>query len=147
MFMRHAGARCRASLLLRSLARAGAVGLVGGGLVLSSVGAALAKSDLSLSARHTVVRAGRSLPLKGWVGDDGGFQRALFCLQMRTSGQHWHRTGPCVAPSHVGRWSAGFRLRTRPLTRGRYAFRAMGVDPGHRHGVYGPSRAVHVTVR
>lgn len=151
MVMRPAGARCRASLLARPLARplarAGLLGVLGGGLVVSGAGAALAKSDMVLSTPEKVVPAGSSVRLTGWAGDDAGIRHTVFCLQMRTPGRPWERTGHCVAPWRSGRWSAGFRFRTRPLARGRYAFRAVGVDPRHRHEVYGPSRAVHVTVR
>ena len=136
MFMKHA------------LGRAAAAGVIGGGLVVASAGTATAKSDLTLNAAHKVIRAGQGLRLRGSAGDDAGIRKAVFCLQMRSRGGRWRRSGHCVRPFRVSPWEADFRFATGDLSRGRYLFRAIGIDPRHHHhAIYGPSSPVGVTVR
>lgn len=130
-----------------ALARIGVAAVLGGGLTVASAGTAMAKSDLTLNAEHKVVRAGQSLRLNGSAGDDAGIRETVFCLQMRTRGQRWRRSGSCVRPFHAGFWEADFRFATGGLARGRYLIRAVGVDPRHHHELYGPSAPVGVTVR
>lgn len=129
-----------------ALARIGAAGVLGGGLVMASAGTAMAKSDVTLNAAHKVIRAGHGLRLEGAAGDDAGIRPTVFCLQMRTRGRHW-RGGGCVRPFRASPWEADFRFSTGRLARGRYLFRAVGVDPRHHHALYGPSSPVGVTVR
>jgi hypothetical protein len=126
---------------------AGVVGLLSGGLVVMSGGSAMAKSDLTLSAAHRAIRAGQTLHFAGWAGDDAGLRRTRFCLQMRDAGR-WRQVGGCVRPSHADGWTADFGFDARPLNRGRYSFRTVGVGLRHRHHeIYGPSPTVRVTVR
>lgn len=134
-------------MVMKLLACAAAAGVIGGGLIVASAGTAMAKSDLTLNAAHKVIRAGHGLRLEGAAGDDAGIRNTLFCLQMRTRGERWRRSGHCVRPFRVSPWEADFRFATGGLPHGRYLFRAVGLDPRHHHGIYGPSAPVGVTVR
>lgn len=131
------------------LARLGAVGLLGGGLIVTSTGTAMAKSDVTLNATRKVVRAGQTIHLAGSAGDDAGLRKTRFCLEARRAeGRGWKQIGPCVSPYHADDWTADFKFDARPLTRGRYTFRAVGVGLRHRnHEIYGPSQSIGVTVR
>jgi hypothetical protein len=127
---------------------AGVVGLLSGGLVVASGSSAMAKSTVTLVAAHGVIRAGQTVRLAGSAGDDSGLHKSLFCLQMRDAGRHWKQVGKCAAPYHADGWTAAFGFDVRPVTRGRYSFRAVGVSLGRRHHhIYGPSPSVRVTVR
>ncbi len=135
-------------VMKHALACAAVAGVIGGGLVVASAGTAMAKSDLTLNAAQKVIRAGQGLRLEGSAGDDAGIRKAVFCLQMRTRGERWRRSGHCVRPFRVGLWEADFRFAAGDLSRGRYLFRAVGIDPRHHHhAIYGPSAPVGVTVR
>jgi hypothetical protein len=125
----------------------GVVGVLSGGLVVASGSSAMAKSTLTLSAAHRVIHTGQTLHLAGSVGDDSGLRKSLFCLQMRDAGRHWKQVGTCVSPYHADGWAAAFGFDVRPVTRGRYSFRAIGVSTRRHHEIYGPSPSVNVTVR
>ncbi|MCW2945795.1 MAG: hypothetical protein JWR24_2512 [Actinoallomurus sp.] len=130
-----------------ALACLGAVGLLTGGLVVTSAEAAMAKSNVTLQAERPVLQAGSEVHLAGSAGDDAGVRKTLFCLQVRVAERRWTQVGRCVQPYRTDVWSAEFRLQSRPLTDGRFAFRAVGIDLHHRHRIYGPSPVVEVTVR
>lgn len=131
----------------RAVASAGVVGLLTGGLVLASNEAAMAKSDVLLSAKHKTVRKSRTIRFAGSVGDDAGLRRTLICLQVRGEWGRWTRVGRCVRPYRSGGYFADFRLTLHAGARGRHVYRAVGLDPRGHHRIYGPSPTVTIIVR
>jgi hypothetical protein len=121
--------------------------LVAGVVVASPVGAAAAKSELTLNAGHRVVRVGDTVRFTGTAGDDAGIRKARFCLRVEAGEGRWLPVGPCASPYRTGAWSAGFRTGIRFPSSGRFALRAVGVEARDHREIYGPSPAVTVVVR
>jgi hypothetical protein len=131
----------------RAVTRLGLVGLLAGGLVAASAGAAFAKSDVRLTTSHPTVRSGTVVAFIGSADDDAGIHKTLFCLQERVTAHRWVQVGRCVRSHRENTWSAGFRLSTRVVAKGRQDFRAVGLNPATLAERYGPSPVVTVTVR
>jgi hypothetical protein len=131
----------------RAVTRLGLVGLLAGGLVAASAGAAFAKSDVQLTTPQPTVRSGAVVSFIGSADDDAGIHKTLFCLQERLPGHRWVQVGHCARSHRDNTWTAAFRLSTRVVAKGRHDFRAVGLNPATLAERYGPSPVVTVTVR